>query len=49
MLLGQEGVRVAVTYHSERDKAAAVVEKIQSAGSDAPAVQLDLASIESIH
>lgn len=49
LLLGREGVRVAVTYYDQREKAEAVVAQIQRAGSDALAVRLDLASIESIH
>jgi 3-oxoacyl-[acyl-carrier protein] reductase len=49
VLFGKEGARVAVTYHDQREQAEAVVEQINGAGSEALAVALDLASIESIH
>jgi 3-oxoacyl-[acyl-carrier protein] reductase len=48
LLLAQEGARVAATYHTQRDKAESVVAQIRDGGSDALAVQLDLASLESV-
>jgi 3-oxoacyl-[acyl-carrier protein] reductase len=48
VLLGSEGARVGVTYHQHRDKATAVVEAIERAGSEALAVPLDLAEIDSV-
>jgi 3-oxoacyl-[acyl-carrier protein] reductase len=48
VLLGQEGARVAVTYRDQRDKAEAVVKEIEDTGSEAMAVALDLASLESV-
>jgi NAD(P)-dependent dehydrogenase (short-subunit alcohol dehydrogenase family) len=49
LLFGKEGARVAVTFHSQREKAEEVVGEIRRAGGDGIAVHLDLASIESIH
>jgi 3-oxoacyl-[acyl-carrier protein] reductase len=49
ILLGTEGARVGVTYHTRRDRAEAVVTQIREGGGDAQAVSLDLSSIESIH
>jgi 3-oxoacyl-[acyl-carrier protein] reductase len=49
LLLGREGVRVAVTYREQRSKADAVVAQIKRAGGEALAVPLDLASDRSIH
>ena len=48
LLLGAEGARVAVTYHRERARAQAVAGEIGKGGSDAIAVQLDLASPGSV-
>lgn len=48
VLLGTEGARVGVTYYQHRDKATAVVEQIERAGSQALVVPLDLAEIESV-
>jgi len=48
MLLGMEGAHVGITYHEQREKAEAVVDEIERAGSEAMAVALDLASIESV-
>lgn len=47
--LARERARVAVTYHSERAKADAVVAEIIRAGGEAFAVRLDLAQPSSIH
>jgi 3-oxoacyl-[acyl-carrier protein] reductase len=44
-----EGARVAITYHSEKDKAEAVVQAIERGGGQALAVPLDLAAPETIH
>jgi 3-oxoacyl-[acyl-carrier protein] reductase len=48
LAFGRESARVAVTYHTQRDKAGAVVDQIQRARGDAIAVALDLASPDSI-
>ncbi len=47
-LFAAEGARVAVTYHSEREKAEAVVASIADAGGQAMALPLDLSSIDTI-
>ncbi|WP_437927911.1 SDR family oxidoreductase [Sorangium sp. So ce291] len=46
--LAAEGARVALTYRSEREKAAEVVREIERQGGEALALELDLGSIESI-
>jgi 3-oxoacyl-[acyl-carrier protein] reductase len=46
--LARDGARVAVCYHSNRDAAKAVVERIVRAGGDAFAERLDLADKRSI-
>jgi NAD(P)-dependent dehydrogenase (short-subunit alcohol dehydrogenase family) len=48
LLFGREGAQVAVTFFSHREQAQGVVDEIRRSGSDAIAVALDLASIESI-
>ncbi|MPZ82817.1 MAG: SDR family oxidoreductase [Actinophytocola sp.] len=48
LLLAREGARVAVSYRSAADAAAAVVAEIAAAGGTAAAVPLDLADHESI-
>lgn len=47
-LLGGEGARVGLTYHTRRDEAAAAVEEVREAGGEAIAVPLDLASLDSV-
>jgi NAD(P)-dependent dehydrogenase (short-subunit alcohol dehydrogenase family) len=47
-LLGREGARVAVTYHSLRERAEAVAAGIREQGGDAFAIALDLSSEQSI-
>ena len=48
LLLAREGARVAVSYRSDVDRAAAVVAEIADAGGEAFAVPLNLADHESI-
>jgi 3-oxoacyl-[acyl-carrier protein] reductase len=46
--LAEEGAHVAVTYHQERERADAVVDEIRAKGGMALALNLDIASFESI-
>lgn len=46
--LGRDGAKVVVTYAGNRDKAEEVVSAIKANGSDAIALQLDLAKLEQI-
>lgn len=46
--LAAEGARVALTYRSEREKAASVATQIAAFGGEALALQLELGSIESV-
>src|SRR5512145_3042725 len=46
--LAREGARVVVTYHRDRERAEAVVDQIHGQGGEARAVELDLASPETI-
>jgi NAD(P)-dependent dehydrogenase (short-subunit alcohol dehydrogenase family) len=45
----REHARVAITYHTQREKAEAVVDEISRAGGEAMALPFDLASPESIN
>jgi 3-oxoacyl-[acyl-carrier protein] reductase len=49
LLFAREHARVAITYHTQRDKADAVVDEIARAGGDAMAVPFDLAAPASIN
>ena len=46
--LGRDGVSVVVTYAGNRDKAEAVVQAIESAGSSAIAIQVDVRKLEDV-
>ena len=46
--LGQGGANVAVTYHGNREKAEAVIKTIESLGSKAVALQVDVRDLESV-
>lgn len=46
--LAAEGVRVALTFRSEREKAAEVVREIEQGGGEALALEMDLSSIASV-
>ena len=45
----QEGAKVAVTYHANRDGAEATAKQVEAAGGEALIVPFDLASADSIH
>lgn len=47
-MLGREGARVAVTYHTLRERAETVAAGIRERGGDAFAIQLDISSDQSI-
>jgi 3-oxoacyl-[acyl-carrier protein] reductase len=49
LLFGREGARVAVTYVKDKVKAEGVVSEISRGGGEACSVELDLASVESVH
>ena len=46
--LGRDGASVVVTYAGNRDKAEAVVQAIESAGSSAIAIQVDVRKLEDV-
>lgn len=46
--LGKDGATVVVTYHSSDDKAKEVVRSIESGGSKAIAIQLDVTQLDSV-
>lgn len=46
--LGRDGATVVVTYAGNRDKAEAVVKTIESAGSKATAIQVDVRKLEDV-
>ncbi|WAS90010.1 SDR family NAD(P)-dependent oxidoreductase [Nannocystis punicea] len=46
--LAAEGVRVALTFHSERARAEQLVREIEQAGGEALAIEMDLASLDSV-
>ena len=46
--LAEEGARVALTYRSEREKAEEIVRRIEQAGGEALALQMELSSLDSV-
>ncbi|WNG16947.1 SDR family NAD(P)-dependent oxidoreductase [Cystobacter fuscus] len=46
--LAAEGARVALTFRSEREKAAEIVREIEQGGGEALAIEMDLSSIDSV-
>lgn len=46
--LAEEGANVAVTYHSNQERAEEVVEQIEAMGRDAIALQIDVRKIEDV-
>ncbi|HWK88963.1 MAG TPA: SDR family NAD(P)-dependent oxidoreductase, partial [Longimicrobium sp.] len=46
--LAAEGARVALTFRSEREKAAEIVREIEQGGGEALAIEMDLSSLTSV-